>query len=170
MVKDGVTHSPGSACEHLALLQQHLLGVSVVVDHDDSVGAHHEGVSLSVFALQRFEEHMWRVGAPQAEHAANQGQCRQSGGLPQSRRLQHQLQQQQEQSHEQEDTQRQKPVHIGTQSRSLPKHQRVDGAKDGSDRLQGRAFIALHQCQVLDLTWLSQLRLPSGSTNNSSLC
>lgn len=120
MVKDGVTHSPGSACEHLPLLQQHLLGVSVVVDHDDLVGAHHQGVGVSVLALQCFEEQVWRVEAPQAEHAAYQGQCRQSGGLPQSRRLQHQMQQQAKQSHEQEDTQRQKPVHVATQSRSLP--------------------------------------------------
>lgn len=73
-VKDGVTHGSGSARKHLPLLQQHLLGVKVVVDHDDPVGAHHQGVGGSVLALQRFEEHMRRVGAPQAEHAANQGQ------------------------------------------------------------------------------------------------
>lgn len=114
---DEVTHSPGPACKHLPLLQQHLPGVSVVVDHDDTVGAHHQGVRLSIFALQRFEEHVGRVGAPQTEHAANQGQRRQSGGLLQSRLLQHQLQHQQKHTYEQEDTQRQNPVHVATRPR-----------------------------------------------------
>lgn len=71
--KDGVTHTPGSPCKNLPLLQQHFLGVSVVVNNDDTVGAHHQGVRLSIFVLQLFKKHMGRFGAPQAQQAANQG-------------------------------------------------------------------------------------------------
>lgn len=131
-----VTHTPGSACKHLPLLQQHFPGVSVVVDHDDTVGAHHQGVGLSIFALQRFEKHMGRVGAPQTEHAANQGQRRQSGGLLQSRLLGHQLHHQQNETDQQEDAQRQEPVHIATQPRSL----RSSGEGGGPRSTSGPSF------------------------------
>lgn len=67
------THTSWSPCKYLSLLQQHFLGMYVVVDYHDTVGAHHQRVRLSVFPLQFFEKHMGRVWTPQTQQTADKG-------------------------------------------------------------------------------------------------
>lgn len=75
------THSSGSSCKYLSLLQQDFFGMCVLVDNDDTVGAHHQRVRLSVFLLQFFKKHMGRVRASQTQQTADQRQRWETGEL-----------------------------------------------------------------------------------------
>lgn len=55
--------------------------MNMLVDNDNSVGAHHQGVRLPVLLLQFLEEHMRSMGASQTQQAANQRQRREVGRL-----------------------------------------------------------------------------------------
>lgn len=70
-VKTKYTHSSRSPCKYLSLLQQDFFGVCVLVDNDDTVGAHHQRVGLSIFLLQFFEKHMRRLWTSQTQQTAD---------------------------------------------------------------------------------------------------
>lgn len=46
----------------------------VVVHDKDFVGAHHEGINISVFLLQLLKEDVWRTVAHKAEETPDDGQ------------------------------------------------------------------------------------------------
>lgn len=135
-LKRRCAHSSRSPCEHLSLLQQDLFGVSVLVDDDDGVGAHHQGVRVSVFPLQHLEEHMGRVRASQTQQTADQGQCGQARG-PLGAVLgpsELQVHRHQSQKHNQTSTQTQKQSHIRS------------GGPRQSGPVQGRPSITEGRC------------------------
>lgn len=122
--KKKCTHCSWSSCKYLPLPQQDLLGVHVLVDYDDAVGAHHQRVRRPVFPLQVFEEHMRSVRAPQTQQAADEREGWEAGGLPGAMRQypEIQLQQQQSQRHGKQHTQTQEPSHVhrnGTREQGL---------------------------------------------------
>ncbi|KAF3842595.1 hypothetical protein F7725_024546 [Dissostichus mawsoni] len=66
---------------HTFTMLTDFFGVRVLVDHDDTVGAQHQRVGLSVFLLQLFKKHMRGVRAPQTEQTTDQRQCWEMRGL-----------------------------------------------------------------------------------------
>lgn len=152
------THSSGSSCKYLSLLQQDLFGVCMLVDNDNVVGAHHQRVRLPVLLLQFFEMHVRRVRASQTQQTADHGQRREVGRLlgATSEHPERQLHQQQRQGKSQNHRQAQKPRHIHsrralTEGFGSPEADHLrELCRKSPELLQGHAFMQLLQCHNLE--------------------
>ncbi len=68
------TYSSWPSCKYLSFFDQDLFCMMVVVHNQDFVGAHHEGIKISIFLLQLLEEDVWRTVSYETEETPDDGE------------------------------------------------------------------------------------------------